>query len=51
MFAREISLYDNNKLELCKKYNYVVETIRESDFLLDKNIIKKIIEKYVKTTN
>lgn len=46
--AKEIWLYDKNKLDLSKKYGYNCEVIWESDYKKNKNIIKKIITKYEK---
>jgi hypothetical protein len=44
--AEEIWNYDKNKLDLAKKYNYTCETIWESDYKKDPEIIKNIIKKY-----
>lgn len=46
--AKEIWLYDKNKLDLSKKYAYNCEVVWESDYKKNKNIIKKIITKYEK---
>lgn len=43
--------YLKHKLQLCEKYNYTLEVIWEDDFKCDNDIVNKIIEKYVKTTN
>jgi hypothetical protein len=51
MYAQEIWEYDKHKLQLCEKYNYTLEVIWEDDFKCDNDIVNKIIEKYVKTTN
>lgn len=51
MFAKEVWDYDEHKLQLCKKYGYILEIVWESNFLQDKNIINNIIKKYEKTAN
>jgi len=44
--AKEIWVYDENKLDLAKTNGYNIEIIWESDYKRDKNIINQIIEKY-----
>lgn len=46
--AKEIWLYDKNKLDLSSSLGYINEVIWESDYKKDKNIIKKLINKYNK---
>ena len=44
--ASEIWEYDKNKIYLSKKHNYLCETIWESEYKNNPNIIKELINKY-----
>lgn len=46
--AKEIWEYDANKIYLAKSNGYIIETIWESEYKLNKNIIIETINKYLK---
>lgn len=46
MTAKEIWKYDENKIDLIKKYGYNLEIVWESDLKSDPNLINKLINNY-----